>query len=120
MFGIGTGELFLIIIVAIMVLGPEKLPGAMRTFGKFMANVKNATNEIKTEINNTAEVKDLTQSVKKISDKFTGEVDAIKDSVGVPKIDLQNDILQETNKHKHTESIKQDIESLTGPIKRQM
>jgi sec-independent protein translocase protein TatA len=116
MFGIGTGELILIIIVAVMLLGPDKLPGAMRTFGKFMANVKSATNEIKTEIQKSSEVQELQSSIKKVAEPFTAEVERIKNSV--VNIDVENTpIMKETTTE--IEKLQEDIDELTGPIKRQ-
>ena len=45
---IGTPELILIAIVALVVLGPRKLPQMMKTVGKTMTEFRNATNEFKT------------------------------------------------------------------------
>lgn len=118
MFGIGTGELIVIIIVAVMLLGPDKLPGAMRTFGKFMANVKNATNEIKTEIHKSAEVQELQTSIKKVAEPFTAEVDKIKNSVGKIDLEKQANFLNEPTAE--IEKVTQNLDELTGPIKRQL
>jgi len=118
MFGISGGELFFIIIVAIIVLGPDKIPGVMRTFGKFMANVKNATNDIKSEIQKSVDVQELQQGITKISNPISEEIDKIKNSVSVPNIDdLTTNITDSLQKE--TNDLKQDIDDLTGPIKRQ-
>ena len=50
MFGIGGGEIFFILLVVLMLFGSDKVPEMARTFGKFMAQLKNATNDIKSEI----------------------------------------------------------------------
>lgn len=44
---IGTSELLLIGVVALMFLGPRKLPGMARTIGKYMAEFRKTTNEFK-------------------------------------------------------------------------
>lgn len=44
-FGIGIQELILIAIVALIVLGPERLPAALREIAKFIRQVRNMTNE---------------------------------------------------------------------------
>ena len=49
-FGIGFGEIIFILIVVLMLFGSDKVPEIARTLGKMMANLKNATNEIKSEI----------------------------------------------------------------------
>lgn len=47
MFGIGTWELLLILVVALIVIGPKKLPELAKTLGRGMAEFKRATQEIK-------------------------------------------------------------------------
>ena len=44
---IGTSELLLIGLVALIIFGPRKLPDMMRTFGKAMAEFRKSTNEFK-------------------------------------------------------------------------
>lgn len=50
MFGIGTTELLVIIIVALLVIGPEKLPQIMRTVGKGMAEFKRMSSDVKSTL----------------------------------------------------------------------
>lgn len=45
---IGTSELILVAVVALIVFGPRKLPEMAKKFGKTMAEFRNATNEFKT------------------------------------------------------------------------
>ena len=47
MFGIGLPELILIMAVALIVVGPEKLPGLARSLAKGIAELKKATNTLK-------------------------------------------------------------------------
>ncbi|HEX9144688.1 MAG TPA: Sec-independent protein translocase protein TatB [Candidatus Binatia bacterium] len=47
MFGIGMPELLLILAVALIVLGPKKLPELARALGKGMAEFRRATEELK-------------------------------------------------------------------------
>jgi TatA/E family protein of Tat protein translocase len=44
-FGIGTTELILILVVALLVLGPKKLPEMARSLGRGMAEFRRASNE---------------------------------------------------------------------------
>jgi len=44
-FGIGTTELILILVVALLVLGPKKLPEIARSLGRGMAEFRRASNE---------------------------------------------------------------------------
>jgi Tat protein translocase TatB subunit len=47
MFGIGLPELILILAVALIVVGPEKLPGLARSLAKGIVELKKATNTLK-------------------------------------------------------------------------
>ena len=49
MFGIGMPELLLILGVALIVLGPKKLPELARSLGKGLAEFRRATDELKNE-----------------------------------------------------------------------
>src|SRR6478609_10067447 len=55
MFGIGGGELVFILFIVLMLFGSDKVPEIARTMGKAMAQLKNATNDIKSEIQKGAE-----------------------------------------------------------------
>ncbi len=95
-------EIALIVLVALMLFGAKNIPEIARTLGKGMAQIKNATNEIKSEIQKSADFSEITD---------------IKDS-------LKSDITQLDQSSTETftkeiDKIKEDIEGMTGPIKRQ-
>lgn len=50
MFDIGFSELLLVGIVALVVLGPERLPGAVRTAGLWIGRIKRSFSAIKAEV----------------------------------------------------------------------
>ena len=122
MFGIGGGELVFIMFIALMLFGSDKIPDIARTMGKAMAQLKNATNDIKSEIQRGAESNDI--DIKSLTGDFTSEIDKVKqgfnkmitentsDSLGTKSI--TDDITSEIDK------VKENLDDLTGPIKRQL
>ena len=49
MFGIGTGELLLLLLIALIVLGPDRLPGLARDVGKAMGDLRKTSDELTSE-----------------------------------------------------------------------
>ncbi len=133
MFGIGGGELIFILFIILMLFGSDKVPEIARTMGKAMAQLKNATNDIKNEIQKGAEdngfdqkmLNDLTGNItseinsakanllgdtnplKGISDSFSSEISKVQSNVlddATPQVD----------------KLQEEIEDAIGPIKRKM
>jgi sec-independent protein translocase protein TatB len=50
MFGLGFGEIVIIAIVALLVLGPDRLPDAAKTIGKTLRDLRKATDDIKGQL----------------------------------------------------------------------
>ncbi len=101
MFGIGGGEFFLIIVVVLMLFGSDKIPEIARTLGRGMQQLKNATNDIKSEIHKSAEIDDIKKTFTEIGSDVAGNSN-----------NVATDITTEINK------VKEDIEEMQGPIKR--
>lgn len=59
MFGIGMPEMLLILAVALIVIGPKKLPDLARSLGKAMGEFKKATSELKESIQIDSELKEV-------------------------------------------------------------
>jgi TatA/E family protein of Tat protein translocase len=78
MFGIGMPELLLLLAIALIVIGPKKLPDLAKSLGRAMREFKKATNEFKESIQIDEDLSD----VKKAFDDLGGD---IKDSVSLKK-----------------------------------
>jgi sec-independent protein translocase protein TatB len=51
MFNVGGGELFVILLLALIVLGPDKLPGAMRTVGQWVGEARKMASGFQDQMN---------------------------------------------------------------------
>jgi sec-independent protein translocase protein TatA len=78
---ISGAEIAFVIFIVLMVFGADKVPEIARGLGKGMRQIKDATNDIKTEITKSAEKQgldlDITKDVKKEIDKVKDDVDKI-------------------------------------------
>ena len=50
MFGIGLPEMIVILVVALIFIGPKNLPGVLRSVGRGLVQLKRATNEVRTTV----------------------------------------------------------------------
>tara|TARA_B100000214_G_scaffold291800_1_gene221515 strand:- start:426 stop:800 length:375 start_codon:yes stop_codon:yes gene_type:complete len=94
MFSFGWGEIFLIGIIVVVVIGPKDLPKFIKQIGLLAKNIRKISSDFKSSINEIAEeteIKDLAKSVK--------EVKKIKDGINIKK-NFQNElnIVEETVK----------------------
>jgi len=113
MFGIGGGELVFILFIVLMLFGSDKIPDIARTLGKGMAQLKNATNDLKSEIQKGAEENGLDQTFRDLHGNFTD----VRANINAEISKAKDNLLAETNAN--TEPVKEAIDDLTGPIKRQ-
>lgn len=67
MFGIGTGELLLLLVIALIVLGPERMPQLARDLGKAMNDLRKTSDELQREFLNA----DRKLDAEKLLDKAT-------------------------------------------------
>jgi sec-independent protein translocase protein TatB len=65
MFDIGFWELVLISVVALVVLGPERLPYAIRYVARFMASARQMANSVKEELSQELKLKELEDNLRK-------------------------------------------------------
>jgi len=79
MFGIGIPEIIVIIVVALVFIGPDKLPGVLRSIGKGLVELKRATSDVRStvqdemhKIEEEIELKEIRESAQDLSNEFGG------------------------------------------------
>lgn len=77
MFDIGFSELMVIAVVALIVIGPEKLPKVARTVGHLFGRMQRYVNDVKADINREMALDDL----RKLQSSMQDTVQSIEQSV---------------------------------------
>jgi len=67
MIEISLGKLLLIALIAMIVLGPEKLPGAARTAGALMRRVRTGWDSVRAEVGRELEVEEIKRATREIA-----------------------------------------------------
>lgn len=83
---LGGGEIFFILLITVMLFGSKRIPEIARGIGKGIREVRNATNDIKREINQSASDDDL----RKFKEKVEKEKKELEEIAGSIKRNLNN------------------------------
>ncbi len=110
-----------ILFIVLMLFGSDKIPELARALGKGMAQLKNATNEIKSEIHKGMDDSGIPTSMTDITGNINAEISKARQNLigdaPAQMTRLQDDIVGDLPQQ--INQANQDIEELTGPIKRQ-
>lgn len=91
------GEIIVILIVAILVLGPDKLPEAIVQIAKILKALKRNIDDAKSSIEKEVRINDLKEEVKKYKDEFSSANENIRKKLSFEEFDdLKRDILDKT------------------------
>lgn len=98
MFGMGFMEIFLVLVVAVIALGPEKLPSAAVDIAKFFKKIKTGIDEAKSTIDQELQISTLKQEAQEIKESV--KVDRLVNLELDNIIDIDDDILDTSSKPK--------------------
>ena len=85
MFDMGFTEMMLIGIVALIVIGPERLPGVARTAGKYVGRLKRFMTSVKADVEQELRADELRQ----ILSQQQKELDSLKDTISEAGHDIE-------------------------------
>jgi sec-independent protein translocase protein TatB len=91
MFDIGFSEILLVAVVALVVIGPERLPGVARNVGRYAGRLQRYVNDIKRDFNREVEF----EEIKRLQHEMETTVQSMQESMRAVETTLQ----QETQKH---------------------
>ena len=67
---IGFSELLFVAVIAVIVLGPDKLPEAMKAFGKFVGRLKRMWNDATADIRREIELEEMKAEMEKYKEEL--------------------------------------------------
>jgi sec-independent protein translocase protein TatB len=72
MFDVGFSEMLVIAIVALIVIGPERLPAVARTVGTLLGRLRRYTNDVKAEVNRELQLEDVRKMQRELAEQARG------------------------------------------------
>ncbi|EAK7707148.1 Sec-independent protein translocase subunit TatB [Campylobacter jejuni] len=91
------GEIIVILVIAILVLGPDKLPEAIVQIAKILKAVKRNIDDAKSSIEKEIRINDLKEEAKEYKDEFSSTNENIRKKLSFEEFDdLKRDILDKT------------------------
>ena len=87
-FGVGLPEVTVILVLALLIFGPKKLPELGKQLGKTLKSLKTASNEFQNEIN---------QVMNESNEQSLNELSNIEDSKNINDIDISSDKFNNDN-----------------------
>lgn len=91
MFDIGFSELFLVAIVALVVIGPERLPGVARNIGRFAGRLQRYVHDIKRDFNREVEF----EEIRRLQHEMETTVQSMQESMRVVESSLKKETLDQ-------------------------
>jgi len=87
MFGMGFSEILLVAVIAILFLGPDKLPEAMVQVAKFFKSFKSSINEAKSSIEQEMQIQELKDEALKYKKKLDSAASSAKKQLSFEELE---------------------------------
>jgi sec-independent protein translocase protein TatB len=81
MIEISLGKMVLLALIALIVLGPEKLPGAARTAGALLRRVRSGWDNVRAEVERELEIEEIKRTAREAAAQAEAAQNELKDSV---------------------------------------
>lgn len=81
MIEISLGKLVLLALIALIVLGPEKLPGAARTAGALLRRVRSGWDNVRAEVERELEIEEIRRTAREAATQAEAVQNAMKDTM---------------------------------------
>lgn len=117
MFGMSFPEIIIIAIIAVLFLGPDKLPSAMVEIARFFKTVKKTVNDAKANFDQEIKIAELKEDAKKYKENISKTTESVRKKLTFEELDELkkgiNDVTGGLNKN--ISDIKSSIDNIKNP-----
>ncbi len=110
MFDVGFWEILLILVLALVVIGPERLPSAARKAGYFVGKARRYIEGVRSEVESELDVGEFKRMMHNQELQINELQQQLKSSVTSVESDISGDILSDSETHSFNEEASVDIE----------
>ena len=110
MFDVGFWEILLILVLALVVIGPERLPGAARKAGYFVGKARRYIEGVRSEVESELDVNEFKRMMHNQEVQINELQQQLKSGVAAVESDISGDILSDSETHSFHEEGIEDVE----------
>ena len=92
MFDIGFAELLIIAVLSLLVIGPERLPGAIRTGAQWLNKLKRGFNDVKHEVQQELHNDAVLQDLRKTGEELQNQTSDVQQDIQQVKDSIRNSV----------------------------
>lgn len=121
MFGISFPEMTLILVIAVIALGPEKLPKALVEIAKYFKIIKKAVNDAKSNFEQEVKIAELKEDAKKYKDSIENTTNSVRKKLTFEELDeIKKDLKSAKDSlNKGLSDLQNDLNSATSIDKKE-